>query len=329
MASKAKTNGNRVCVSIIIPTYNMRHWIGETLDSILAQPGDNYEVIVIDDGSTDNTRGLIETRYADRVRYHYQPNRGRGAARNKGVELAQGEFIQFFDADDIMEPDALTLRLAFLQEHPEYAAAYGPVLTFLTNSPEAPWKGEQHRYHPSGDILKGAIHRPFLLPIMTLIRREWVTRVGGMNETLKSNEDWHFWLKVTAQGGPFAYVEGPPVARHRARSDHNPSTATRHMLSGVQTLERIKPLVADRPDYRTLQLDYALAHWRYGYGWAFAQAGHRQQGAWQILKSLRYNRSHLPAKSIQLLLILLVPARQIEAALGRCRRILKPYRLIQ
>jgi glycosyltransferase involved in cell wall biosynthesis len=313
-------------VSIIIPTYNMGQWIGETLDSILAQPGNNYEVIVIDDGSTDNTRELIETRYADRVRYHYQPNRGRGAARNKGVEFARGDFIQFFDADDIMEPDALTRRLLFLQEHPEYAAAYGRVVMFKTETPETLWEAEQHRYYPSGDILKDEIHRPFLQTITTLIRREWVEDVGGMDEALQSNEDWHFWLKVAARGGLFTYVDGPPVARYRTRLEHQTASPIKHLLSGVQTLERIKPLAAERPDYPTLQLDYAMAHWQYGYGWALAREGHRRQGAWQILKSLRYNRAHFPAKSVQLLLTMILPTCQIDPAWRRLLTILKKER---
>lgn len=314
-------------ISIIIPTHNMRQWLGEALDSILAQPGDNYEVIVVDDGSTDGTRALIESRYADKVHYHYQPNRGRGAARNVGVALSKGEYIQFFDADDLMEPDALGARLRFLQDHPEYAAAYSHALVFWDDDPAHPFEPANRCYYTSGDILRAEIQTPFLLPIMVLMRREWVERVGGMDETLKSNEDWHFWLKVAGHGGQFAYVDGPPVARYRARHNNPPSSALTHALSGIQALERLKPIIAKRPDYRSLRLDYAIAKWRYEYGVCLLKAGHRQHGVRQILLSFLHNRDHLFAKLGLVVLSFCVSADQIERSYLRLRSIVKRHQV--
>ena len=94
-------------VSIIIPAYNARRLIGESIDSVLNQTYSNCEILVIDDGSTDGTRAFLQHRYGDQIRYIYQKNQGRGAARNYGLRLARGKYIQFLDADDLILPDKI------------------------------------------------------------------------------------------------------------------------------------------------------------------------------------------------------------------------------
>src|SRR6266536_2069164 len=95
-------------VSIIITTFNRAEYVGQTVRSIFAQSFADYEVIVVDDGSTDNTKELLDSfRAAPNFRYHYQPNSGRSTARNQGFTLAQGDFILFLDSDDLLFPDAL------------------------------------------------------------------------------------------------------------------------------------------------------------------------------------------------------------------------------
>ena len=301
----------------------MRPWIAEAINSVLAQTYPHCEIIVVDDGSTDDTRALIESRYANRVHYHYQPNRGPGAARNAGLSLARGEFIQFFDADDIMEMDTLGARLVFLQGHPEYAVAYGPATVFWDDDPDHLFESANRQYYTSEDILKAEIHTPFLLLIMALARREWAVRVGGMDESLRSNEDWHFWLKIAAAGGLFAYVDGPPVARYRVRRNSRSQPATMHLLSGIQALEKIRPLVVNRPDYLSLKLDRAVAGWRYGYGYALLREGQRKQGLREILGSLCHNHDGLAAKLTQVVLSLLVPPDQIESEFHRVRSLFR------
>jgi glycosyltransferase involved in cell wall biosynthesis len=315
-------------VSIIIPAYNAAHWIGETLESILAQPNpDTYEVIVVDDGSTDGTQELIQRVYADRVRYQYQPNRGRGAARNAGLKLARGKFTQFFDADDIMETDALRPRLDFLCANPQYAAAYGHAVLFWDGNSRETFEANKRQYYGSGDLLRTEIHNPFLLPIMVLFRKEWAERAGGMDEMLKSNEDWHFWLKLCAMGAHFAFVDGTPVARYRARRNNPPSSAAVHMLSGIQALTQIKPLALNRKDYKSLGLNQAIARWRYGYGYALLKERRRREGWSQILRSLRYSQRGLPAILLQMTLSLLVAHDQIEPTFFRLHALLKHGKL--
>ena len=99
-------------VSVIIPTYNRAHYICETIDSILAQTYRDYEIIVVDDGSADNTRKVLQ-KYDGKVRYFYQKNRGPSAARNFGISQSQGEYIAFLDDDDLWTENKLELQIDF------------------------------------------------------------------------------------------------------------------------------------------------------------------------------------------------------------------------
>ena len=102
-------------VSIIIPCYNAERFLAETLESALGQTYRNIEIIVVDDGSTDNSGGIIRS-YGDRIKAQFGPNRGASAARNLGTELARGEFIQYLDADDLLIIDAVERRIAALHK---------------------------------------------------------------------------------------------------------------------------------------------------------------------------------------------------------------------
>lgn len=101
-------------VTIIIPTYNYALYLGKALRSCISQNHSNLEIIVIDDGSTDNTREVVQGFYDDRIRYHYQENRGVSASRNRGIELAQGKFVAFLDADEFLTDDSIETRLAVM-----------------------------------------------------------------------------------------------------------------------------------------------------------------------------------------------------------------------
>jgi glycosyltransferase involved in cell wall biosynthesis len=106
-------------VSVVIPTYNYREYVGTAIRSSLEQQHQPVEVIVVDDGSTDQTDEMVRKEFGSRVEYVYQPNQGVSAARNLGLARARGEFITFLDADDYLTPDAVALRLKPLEENPD------------------------------------------------------------------------------------------------------------------------------------------------------------------------------------------------------------------
>ena len=115
-------------VSILIPCYNAERWIAQAIDSALAQTWPEKEVIVIDDGSTDGSLEVIK-RYAGRIRWETGPNRGGNVARNRLLELAGGEWLQYLDADDYLLPGKVSGQMSFLATHPETDIVYGPWTT--------------------------------------------------------------------------------------------------------------------------------------------------------------------------------------------------------
>jgi teichuronic acid biosynthesis glycosyltransferase TuaG len=117
-------------ISVIIPCYNASSFIIETLKSIIDQKIDGFEIIVVDDGSTDNSANLIKLLGNPHIKYHYQVNKGVSAARNYGLQYANGEYVIFFDADDLMSPEFLTKRVAALENDMNIGFSCGPVNTF-------------------------------------------------------------------------------------------------------------------------------------------------------------------------------------------------------
>ena len=99
-------------VSVIIPTYNREEYVVKAIDSVLGQKFDDYEFIVVDDGSTDNTKEIVN-KYGDMIRYIYQHNSGVSAARNTGIKLAKGEWVAFLDSDDEWRPDYLLTQIEY------------------------------------------------------------------------------------------------------------------------------------------------------------------------------------------------------------------------
>ena len=112
-------------VSILIPCYNAERWVGQAIESALAQTWAEKEVIVVDDGSKDGSLGVIRS-FGDRIRWETGPNRGGNPARNRLLELARGEWLQYLDADDYLLPEKVAGQMEFLAEHPETDVVYGP-----------------------------------------------------------------------------------------------------------------------------------------------------------------------------------------------------------
>jgi glycosyltransferase involved in cell wall biosynthesis len=199
-------------VSVVIPAYNRAATIGRTLDTIVAQSGWPVEIVVVDDGSSDDT-AAVARRHAPTARVIVQANQRRSAARNNGARLAAGEFLYFFDSDDLMEPGAVARLAGALHADPQAAVAYGRALVFHDDParavPRLPF------CDTGGDLFRQQLDQPFLIPDMTMVRRSWFERVGGMTTRLDAAEDYHFFLKICALGGRYRCVGPEPVVRYR------------------------------------------------------------------------------------------------------------------
>ncbi len=181
-------------ISVVIPAYNGERTIVETLQCLQKQTFSDFEIIVINDGSTDGTLEVIKTVQDSRLKVFSYSNGGLPVARNRGILQATGEFITFIDADDLWTPDKLELQLAALQKNPEAGLAYSWTLVMDE-------KGEN--FHPGTSVsFEGNVHAQLLLSNFiangsnAMLRREAIASVGEFDSTLRSCEDWDYWLRV-------------------------------------------------------------------------------------------------------------------------------------
>lgn len=208
-------------VSIIIPSYNAAKYIKEAVDSALAQTYKNLEIVVVDDGSTDDTKTVLESYVASgRIRYIYQGNKGLAGARNTGIRAAKGDYIAFLDADDLFLPDKVAEQIRVFEENPEYRICYSDLLHFSEDG-----QTYHHRYqYPSGDVFEPLLHRQLINPLTVMVERKMFEKYGFFDETLRRSEDWDLWLRWAHAGEKFYYLN-KPLARYRIRSAGNLSSA--------------------------------------------------------------------------------------------------------
>ena len=203
-------------VSVIIPAYNASRFIRETLESVLAQSYRDFEVVVVDDGSTDATRELVES-FAQRVaqppsavRCIRQANAGPSAARNRGIREARGTLIAFVDADDLWLPEKLAEQVPLFDDAGRVGLVYCHAERMAADGQPLP---TPHPPKPTGHVLAGFLVRNHCPTSAAVLRRECFDRCGFFPEDMIWAEDWHLWLRV-ARHYEFAAVERVLV-RHR------------------------------------------------------------------------------------------------------------------
>ena len=195
-------------VSVVIPTYNRAAYLAEAIDSVLNQRYRRLELIVVDDGSTDDTPA-VAARYAGAIRYVWQPNSERGAARNHGLRLAQGEFIAFLDSDDLWTPDKLDWDLDHFQRRAECGLVYSD--TLIVDAAKRPGRRERRRRR-EGQVTAFLLHQNFVAMSAHLVRTRVMRDAGGFPEDCSLAEDWETWVRVSTRTS-FGYVPRPTTLR--------------------------------------------------------------------------------------------------------------------
>jgi glycosyltransferase involved in cell wall biosynthesis len=186
-------------VSLIIAAFNHARFLPVALDSALAQTLAGVEVIVVDDGSTDDTPAVL-SRYTDRIRVIRQANRGLAAGRNAGLAVARGTYVSFLDADDVVTPTKLAEQVALLEAAPTVGWTYCDVLIETVATGHEMRASERFGY--GGRALDGwlfpeLIHGNFIPAIAPLIRRTALDSAGGFDDRLTALEDWDLWLRLS------------------------------------------------------------------------------------------------------------------------------------
>ncbi len=206
-------------VSVIIPTFNRKCLIIETIESVLAQTFGDFEIIVVDNGGTDDTASVIEQFNDSRIRYHWQEPTGRPAPpRNKGLQMARGKYIGFLDSDDLWIENKLESQLAMFENNPALKWVYCKVAGFdhVTGNVKESNSGEVYY---EGDVCHQLIRHNFIPSASPLIRKTVFNVVGEFNENpiLFAREDWELWLRIAAIY-PIGFVS-EVLAKYRIHSD--------------------------------------------------------------------------------------------------------------
>lgn len=186
-------------VSVIIPAYNAEQYIAETLASVENQTLKDIEIIVVDDGSKDNTAAVVQA--FPSVRYVRKSNGGVSAARNHGASLAHGEFLAFLDADDIWHPDKLRQQVQALSLHPECNLCRTHITTKFENLQQFRQSSEANstEYDIESNLAASFLD-PYFTTSTVMVRREAFDLVGGFDTKLRIAEDIDFYLKILAPG---------------------------------------------------------------------------------------------------------------------------------
>ncbi len=223
-------------ISVIIPTWNRAGLLAEAIQSVLQQTFDDFELIIIDDGSTDNTAEVVRGFADPRIVYHYQDKQERSTTRNRGVALSSGEFVTFLDDDDWFLPRKLEAQLRGFREFPQA----GMIIsgwdrvdeTGRVVRAERPWL-----HHPQ-PALKDWLFAAMAHVAAVLIRREWFERVGGFDRDLITNEDTYLWFCLARAGCPIGWVE-EVVFRQRLHGGNSVRNISQVKADKIATLNKI------------------------------------------------------------------------------------------
>jgi glycosyltransferase involved in cell wall biosynthesis len=187
-----------VSVSVVIPTYNRRAMVREAIDSVLVNTGAEFELIVVDDGSTDDTRERLSA-YGDRIRYVYQHNQHLSAARNTGIRHAKGALIGLLDSDDVWVPDKLERQVEQFLKFPEVGVV--GTARFCIDPEGTPSKAD--RLPDTREVARlqliDLLEFPAFCPSSALVRRSCFDEAGFFDESLRSVEDMEMWLRIGAR----------------------------------------------------------------------------------------------------------------------------------
>ena len=218
-------------ISVVIPAFNSERYIAEALESVLRQTTQPHEIIVVDDGSTDGTREVVQ-KFKNRVKYIYQDNAGSGKARNTGIINAKGELIAFLDSDDVWADNHLKGLVNKLVKHPEAAMAYGARKWIDKEGNPVKDESGQTRY-PSGWIFNELFTANYIgSTSAVIVRKDALLIVGGFNESpvFRNAQDYDLWLRIAAR---FPIVSEPSVVFYYRRHDSNRTLDNERRVRGL------------------------------------------------------------------------------------------------
>lgn len=240
-------------ISVIIPLYNAKDVIALTIKSVLEQTCTDYELIVVDDGSTDGSGDVVRS-FGNKVRYEYFQNGGVAKARNRGISLAKGEYLAFLDHDDLWASSKLERQLAVLESSSEI----GLVTTDVEN---IDWSGQRigtsKGYNPAYPFWRLFVKGFVVLPSTALVRRRILDQVGGFDETFEAAglDDLELWPRIAQVSEIYCIPE--PLTFHRLHSPADPEIWLHHRQI---LIEKLQQRFGSKPKHRRYLLEEKVAY---------------------------------------------------------------------
>jgi len=219
-------------VSVIIPTFNRGWVVREAIDSVLQQDCRAFELIVVDDGSTDETQEILAA--YDRVTVLQQPNRGVSTARNRGVGCARGRYVAFLDSDDLWLPEKLSVQTRFFEQNPDARVCQTQEI-WIRNGRRVN-AGKRHR-KPSGFFFERSLSLCLVSPSAVMIEKEFFIQQGGFDENLPACEDYDLWLRIGLKH-PIHLVDRPLVVKRGGHPDQLSANSglDKYRIASIQKL---------------------------------------------------------------------------------------------
>lgn len=297
-------------VSVIIPSYNRGKYISATLNSVLKQSFQDFEVIFVDDGSTDNTKEILNyyCQQDYRIKYFWQPNSERAVARSYGMGLALGDYITLVDSDDLWYPHKLERQVQVLENNPDVLLCYASVNRISMEGHRIPSATRQKR-GTSGFVFFDLLMRNFIPSVTPIFRKEILKKVGDQVSEYIPYEDWDFWLRMSRLGkfyhiaealGDYRLHPGQSVKNVNPQHiedvtikvlKHHTNLANFDLQTYLNLIGESKNLVNFiKDDFQSITNEaYSLANLRFAY-W-YLLAGDIETARKKLKKSLDYSLS--------------------------------------
>ena len=278
--SVTDANKNAPLISVVIPSYNYGRFVTQAVDSALAQTYHNIEVIVVDDGSTDDTRVRLQP-YEGRIRYVYQENQGLSAARNTGIRHAAGQWVAFLDSDDLWHPQKLAIQMRAVAHKPDVS------LIATGNCEELPksWSDGTETAEPScvPITLADLMIKSHFSPSSVLLRKDCLIWEAPFDTSLRSVEDRDLWIRIAANHHilkvelPLVYsrIHGANMSHAAARMEHYERLVLARAFANIASIRR-------RFLLRSKAFSFAFA----SAAWMYREAGMPAAAFWRMTCSL-------------------------------------------
>lgn len=287
-------------VSVILPAWNAEEFIDQAIDSLIAQSDQDFEVVAVNDGSTDRTGDILDARAASwnaqaatptpKMRVIHQENKGLAAARNVAIGQARAEWLAMLDADDLWLPEKLARCRAFLADHPDLSIVYTPMTPFdgTTGLDMAGHSKPCHAGQLTGRLFSSIfVHDPAVV-----FHRRVIETCGGFDESLPVSIGNEFWLRVSTRF-EFGLIDEPLARRRWTETSLTRGNRLRGRLTKVAMLERFYHEQGGGEIIPRSQANRRLAKVHYHAGKALLAAGRFRQAARHFARALRYRPGYL------------------------------------